>query len=177
MYKLEVGQQNPYKPTTPLSINWDENGFMINIMYDKLTQADIENFKTGKLRVDVAYKNGVIFFILEIERFLGSADIAFNALISTNKEEDLECPSNGLGYGIYFVLTSEETKNIEAFRVVGLNKETSTTLYNLIKKQYENNLSLEEYIENVKAVMNTYSTKELKKKYSLAYTTFKPKES
>lgn len=172
---IEVGKPNPLKVENGMSLLWNENGFLINLKVNDINPNEIELFKKGKMRIDVASKEGVIFFIIEMEGSLGICDLAFNALISPNKEEDLIKPSDGLGYGIHMILTEGRNNEVKAMRVLGLNEETSKVLYKLIKEQFEKNLPRGMFEHNVADIQNRYSTKDLRK-FSLAYSKFEGKK-
>lgn len=172
---IEVGKPNPFKVGNGMSLIWDENGFLINLKTDNLLPQEIEDFRKGEIRIDVVSKAGVIFFIIEIQGSLGISDIAFNALVSPNKEEDLIEPTDKLGYGVHMILTEGRNNEVKAMRVLGLNAETSKVLYKLIKEQFEKKLPKGMFEHNVADIQNRYSTKDLRK-FSLAYSKFEGKK-
>ena len=172
MLQLSVGKKNPVEFNNGVGILWDESGFLLSVKLNDLSQREIDGFTSGKMKIDLVYREKIIFFVLKIQDIVNTSDIAFTAHISPNTADDLTPCSEGQGYAIHMVLTEGRTNIIKGMRVVALNGETSDKLYKCMKDQFESRFDPEEHVATVEKIQRAYTPKQLAS-LSLASTTYK----
>lgn len=169
-YKFEVGSIHPFIKSfykKGLSVIFDKTGFLFNIIFDNLTESEVNAFKKGNIKIDLVYKNGVIFFLFNIEGLIDTSDIAFN--INLCHEEAKKITDIGLnkGYACQLILTEGTTGIIKAMRLVTLTNDMSVKLNECMKEQLNNPISKGVYNQIVDNTQRAYTSKELQK-YSIS---------
>lgn len=167
MIIFEVGRPFPFEIENTILIDFKENGFHLPIGYNNLDDFEINAFKNGKIDMDIAFVNNIIFIILEIEGILELSDVPFHIALSTTPLEALEL-QDGEGYALHMFLIDSKDNVLKAIRLVSLSEEFSHTLKTLIDKQLEEFFNMDDYNKRLANVFNNFTQQDLKE-MSLAH--------
>lgn len=174
-YKLEIGERHPFMDDFSkkgISVLFDESGFMFNLILDNLTDEEVAALKTSDIRIDLVYKNGVIFFLFKISGLLDVSDIAFNINLCHEDAKKISDVEPNKGYACQIILVEGKTGVVKAMRVVSLANTMSVKLNECMKDQLNNPISKGAYTQIVDNIQRAYTSKELQK-YSIAYSRFR----
>jgi len=137
----------------------DSGGNLI-IFFNSPTEEEIIDIRLGKVQYGYYREYNVIFMLFKFGN-LEWMDCPYSVHLSkdlTNMQE----PNEGLGYAVNIYLVDATTGILKVARLIGMNTRVSTMLKkDLIKQKI---LSFENYQENLVAIYNKLSTKEMVKR-------------
>lgn len=171
--EYSIGKKNPLinDLNSSLSVMFSNSGFLFNFILNDLRKSEIEALTKESMKIDLVYKEGVIFFIFNIPGLLSASDIAFTIHLCPEDCKKIESLDEGKGYACTIVLTEQRTGIIESMRYVSLSNNMSEKLNKCMKDQLERPFNNNIYSQVVDKLQRTYSAKELLR-YSIAYSKF-----
>lgn len=133
MIKIEVGKNFPLiKARDGVMFDLKEEGFFVFLGMKDITDDEIEEFKKGKLMLDLSFINDIIFFVLEIGDFLLS-DAPFHVgLIRPVKKREEIIDREGI-YSMQLFLIDTKNNILKGIRVIGLTEAFSETIEHFLK--------------------------------------------
>lgn len=167
MITFEVDKPFQFEIRDRVFFDFKENGFHLPIGLRNITPEEIDSFKNGKINMDIAFINNIIFIVFEIEGILNLSDVPFHIALSTAPLENLEL-KDGEVYGLYMFLIDSKDNTLKAMRLISLSEEFSHTLKSLIDKQLEEYFNMGDYQRKLIEVYSNMSPQDLKE-MSLAH--------
>lgn len=134
-----------------------DGAFMLTCAFDRPTAKEKKAFKSGVPQFDLVVVNGIIFFL---SRFgtLNWMDSPFNIhLYPANRILQLKKPGPTQGYGLHVMLIDSSTGILVHQRLIGLEHDLSTRLYDAIIHQP----MIPNYNQQVQLTMAQYTTRNL----------------
>ncbi|MCC0684033.1 hypothetical protein [Clostridioides sp. ZZV14-6345] len=170
MFKIEVGKKLEANAQEGLNISFDESGFIVVFKLSNLSDKEITGFKTGNLRIDVAFLEKIIFFVFTNTSGIGDADIPFSFNLSKVKEIAEIGENQGLAMNL--ILVEANNNIVKGLRHVGLNTNTSKYIKKCRMEQLDNNFDRNKYVMTINKLQRNFNSRDIKKMAG-AYSSFK----
>lgn len=172
MFKIEVGKKLETKVQEGLSISFDENGFTVIFKLDNLSDKEITGFRTGNLRVDVAFLEKIIFFVFTNTTGIGDADIPFT--FHLGKVKEIQEIGENQGFAMNLILVEANNNIVKGLRHVSLNTNTSKYIKKCGMEQLANDFDMNKHVITINRLQRNFKSREIKEKAG-AYSSFKTK--
>ena len=164
--KYEVGGYlEGYAKNYPEGVRFDitDEGASIITYFQRPSSSEINQFKTGKIKLGYyTYKN-VIMLLIKIGD-LEWMDAPYSSHLSKNLTEIQEV-KEGQGLATTIALVDALSGEIKTLRLVGANHRLTKGLLKAVGEQKK--MSFDNYDENITYLFRTYSIKELVKRANM----------
>lgn len=168
MIKIEVGKPFPSRHIRDgIFFDFKEEGFHLPIGLRNIRDDEIYAFRKGKIDIDIAFIDDIIFIIFEIDKVVMLSDVPFHIALSTTPLEALEL-KDGESYLLHMFLIDTSNNELKAMRLVGLSEKFSHVLKALIDKQLEGFFNMEDYERKLNNILNNMTQQDLRR-VSLAH--------
>lgn len=170
--KLEVGKPFPYKTMKNDGVMFDyrENGFEFLLGMNNVSSREVKAFKNGKVQIDLALINGIIFMIFEIDGLIGLSDAPFHIALSKTPLSSLELDDNGC-YSLLMYLIDTVNNELRAMRLVSLDNDFSKILKIAIDEQLRKSFDNDEYVKDLGEVIHKLTPDNLKQMSTVHFST------
>lgn len=164
MLEFKVGEQFPVPGVQQEGavFSVEPYSMMLIYRYDKPSEAEIQEFKTGDYQLAVTELRGVLFILSKFGR-LSWADCAYSSQLSKTPKELPELQEGHRGYSIDAFLVDCHDNTLKAHRLIRMNPEFSRKFRLLLLDDGQKSFQQEAYEQAVSNVYRMYSTKDLLK--------------
>ena len=158
--KISVGDKL-FNPTRQDIIQFDmtASGGLLSVQFNKPSAKEKQAFKDS-IQLKVAVVDGIIFILARMGTLSWMDAPFFHVLaISSDLPEIPDDQSTGLF--VHCLLADSSTGVLLAQKIIGLDHDVSVKLIDAIRRQQEENLSLDEYDRKLDLIYRRYSTEDL----------------
>lgn len=165
MEKLEVGsfyRKGIYgypRPDGP-KFFFDNSGGVIELFFRFPTQEELDNIRSGPMKIGLLEKNGIIFVFVKFGA-MEWMDIPYNPNLSG--EFEFQEVEEGKGYGITILLIEATNGEIQCIRYIGAPTRWSRDFKRLTLELKERAFNKDFYDKSINEIYRNYSTPELLK--------------
>lgn len=160
---LEVGGLYPGAiPQTDIcQFDMTDSGAVMTVFYSAPNSKEIQNFKTGAVKIALTVRSGIIFLLIKFGD-MAWMDMPYTVHLSP-RLTSLQALESTQGYGLTVVLVDRATGTIKALRLLGLPNRFSNEFRKLAVEQQSQDFSPVSYDRALNSVYNNYSTADLLK--------------
>ncbi|MCI8633607.1 MAG: hypothetical protein HFE64_09050 [Lachnospiraceae bacterium] len=164
MLEFKVGEAFPLPPVSQEGavFSVEPYSMMLIYRYDRPSEAEIQEFKTGEYQLAVTELRKVMFILSKFGR-LNWSDCAYSSQLSDSPKELPELKEGHRGYAIDAFLVDCHDNTLKAHRLIRMNPEFSRKFRLLLLDDGQKSFQQEEYEQAVSNVYRMYSTKDLLK--------------
>lgn len=159
--ELQVGGYHPnHTGTEGIKFDFNQAGGIIDIFYNRPTAKEIEQIKSGKIKVGLCQKNGVIFLLLKLGS-LNWMDTPYSVHLS--KPYELQNVMVGTGYALNLRFADAGSGCIKVLRLFTMPTDISREFKKMVDAQRLLPFDKAEYHRKLTQVTSAYETTTLVK--------------
>lgn len=172
MIKIEVGKKFPLTEVREgAMMDLKDEGFILMIGLDNISEKEIMNFKKGELTIDLTFVNDIIFFVVDMEDLILS-DIPFHVGYTRTDENISEILKRDKDevYQLHMFLVDTIDNTLKAIRFIGFTKEFSNVIEVIMNKQLETKFNKEDYNKELDNIYNKLSPTDIKRMSTASFS-------
>lgn len=158
---LQVGGYHPnHTGAEGIKFDFNQAGGIIDIFYNRPTAKEIEQMKSGKIKVGLCQKNGVIFLLFKFGS-LNWMDAPYSVHLS--KPYELQDIKSGTGYTLNLRFADAGSGSIKVLRLFTMPTDVSREFKKMVDAEKLLSFEKVEYHRKLKQVTSAYETTTLVK--------------
>ncbi|MBO4888489.1 MAG: hypothetical protein J5589_09290 [Firmicutes bacterium] len=162
MLQFEVGKEFPLPRAMSEGAVFSVEPYTMILTYrfDKPTEEEIREFKTGTFQMAVTEERGLLFLLTKFGQ-MGWADAPYSTQLSERSKELPELREGHKGYSLDAFLVDLSTNTLTAHRLVRMSPDFSRKFRSLLLDDMAKDFDPSAYEKTVREVYRTYPTKVL----------------